>query len=223
MHARILVVEDDPRIGGSVVAGLIRAGFDAVLAADGCAGATLLANETFDLVVLDLMLPGRSGFELLRAWEGRHSVPVVVLSARTDLEDRLRVFELGAVDFLPKPFYVEELLVRIRARLGATPAAVPRQVLTFEGCELDRDARQARLDGVDLGLTTHEFNVLWVLAAAPGRAFTRSQLAERALPEDGERLERTVDSHVYRIRRKLGHAGGRLQTVFGVGYRWDGA
>lgn len=220
MDARILVVEDDPRIGGSVVAGLIREGFDAVLATTGAEGAALFEATRFDLVVLDLVLPERTGIELLKAWEGRSSVPVVVLTARTDLEDRLRVFELGAVDFLPKPFYLEELLVRIRARLGVRGDPTPHRVVHFGDCELDQDARQVRRKGEDVGLTANEFNVLWVLVSAPGRAFTRGQLAERALPEDGSRLDRTIDTHVYRIRRKLGDAGDQLQTVFGVGYRW---
>ncbi|MEN0063595.1 MAG: response regulator transcription factor [Myxococcota bacterium] len=218
--SRILVIEDDPRIGAQVVSGLIREGFDATLAADGALGKERFREEPFDLVVLDLMLPGSNGFEILRTWEGRTSVPVIVLTARTDLEDRLQSFALGAVDFLVKPFFLEELVARIRARLGVR-ATEPTRVLELGACAVDLDARDVRREGTSLGLTAHEFNVLATLVTAPGRAFSREQLAAKALPEDSERLERTVDSHISRIRKKLGPDGALVRTVFGVGYRID--
>lgn len=218
--SRILVVEDDPRIGAQVVSGLIREGFDATLASDGDQGRTRLLGEAFDLVVLDIMLPGADGFSILETWEGRSSVPVIVLTARTDLEDRLRSFALGAVDFLVKPFYLEELVARIRARLGAR-AIEPTRVVRLGACDVDLDARDVRREGMSLGLTAHEFNVLSTLLMSRGRAFSREQLARKALPERGERLDRTVDSHISRIRRKLGDDGALVRTVFGVGYRVD--
>lgn len=221
LPSRILVVEDDPQIGPEVVSGLIREGFDAVLAADGDRAAGLLRGDPFDLVVLDLMLPGLGGFELLEIWEGRTSVPVIVLTARRDLEDRLRSFELGAVDFLPKPFFFEELLMRIRIRLGLRTVDRPRRTESIGRCEVDLDGREVLRDGVSVGLTAHEFNLLAVLVGQPGRAFTRDLLAERALPENGMRLDRTVDTHISRIRRKLGDDGQAIRTVFGVGYRFD--
>lgn len=221
---RILVVEDDPVIGPQVVAGLLPEGFDAVLAADGPTGRALAASERFDLVVLDLMLPGEDGFALLDAWRDRSSFPVIVLTAKTNLPDRLRSFELGAADWLPKPFFLEELVVRIRTRLGQLPAAAPRRTLELEDCVVDLDARAVTREGEVLSLTPVEFNVLAVLATNPGRAFTRVQLADRALPDGSERNDRTVDSYVYRLRRKLGPAvAARLRTLVGVGYRLDEA
>jgi len=217
---RVLVGEDDPRIGAQVVSGLLREGFDATLASDGEQGRAWLLDHAFDLVVLDIMLPGADGFSLLEAWEGRTSVPVVVLTARTDLEDRLRSFALGAVDFLVKPFFLEELVARIRARLGAR-AVEPARIVALGGCEVDLDAREVRRDGASVGLTAHEFNVLATMVAARGRAFSREQLAAKALPDRGDRLDRTVDSHISRIRRKLASDGALLRTVFGVGYRVD--
>lgn len=217
---RILVIEDDPRIGAQVVSGLLREGFDATLAPDGDQGRAWLFEDDYDLVVLDLMLPGTDGFEILETWEGRSSVPVIVLTARTDLEDRLQSFALGAVDFLVKPFYLEELVARIRARIGAR-AVEPARVVALGACELDLDARDVRRHGTSLGLTAHEFNVLATLVTARGRAFSREQLAAKALPDRGERLERTVDSHISRIRRKLGDEAELVRTVFGVGYRID--
>ncbi|MEM6926274.1 MAG: response regulator transcription factor [Myxococcota bacterium] len=220
VSSRILVIEDDPRIGAQVVSGLIREGFDATLASDGDQGRSWLFDESVDLVVLDIMLPGADGFSILESWEGRSSVPVIVLTARTDLEDRLRSFALGAVDFLVKPFYLEELVARIRTRLGARQVE-PSRVIEIGTCAIDLDARDVRRDGASLGLTAHEFNVISTLAMSRGRAFSREQLATKALPERGDRLERTVDSHISRIRRKLGPDGAMVRTVFGVGYRID--
>jgi two-component system OmpR family response regulator len=215
---RVLVVEDDPRMGPSIVAGLTRAGFDATLAADGDRGLELSAGERFDLVVLDLMLPGRSGHELLEAWSGRLGAPVIVLTARTELDSRVRSFEGGAVDFIPKPFWMEELVLRVRARLGVS-APRPDRRLSLGEVALDLDAREARRGEEALGLTAHEFNILALLVERAGQVLTRGQIADRALPMEGDRIDRTVDSHISRIRKKLGPEGGCIATVYGVGYR----
>jgi len=222
--ARILVVEDDPSIGPRIVAALIRADYDAVLAADGTEGAVLFQGQSFDLVVLDLMLPGQDGFSLLQEWRDRSSTPVIVLTASTHLDARLRSFELGAVDWLPKPFFTEELIARIRTRLGSGPITSPRREHRVGSCVLDLDGRRVLRGDEVLALTAHEVNLLTLLVASPGRAFTRVQLADRALPADGSRTDRTVDSHIYHIRQKLGSADGALvQTVYGVGYRYTAA
>ncbi len=220
--ARILVVEDDPPIAAGIVRGLQRAGFEVELASDGERGAALGLAGGFALTVLDLMLPGQGGFEVLEVWRGRLSTPVIVLTARTDLESRLRAFELGAVDYLPKPFWVEELVARIRARLRLAREPGPGRAVAWDEVVLDLDARTVQLAGAPLALTAHEFNVLAYMVERPGRAVTRQQLAEAALPVGGDRSDRTVDSHIARIRRKLGKpGGGRLATVWGIGYRFD--
>lgn len=218
---RILVVEDDPPIAAGVVRGLTHAGFAVELASDGARGAALGLAGGFALAVLDLMLPGQGGFEVLDQWRGRISTPVIVLTARTDLDSRLRAFELGAVDYLPKPFWIEELVARIRARLRL-PAPAPARTAAWDDVVLDLDARAVSVAGAEVALTAHEFNVLAYLAERPGRAVTRRQLAEAALPAGGDRSDRTVDSHIARIRRKLGRPGGlRIATVWGIGYRFD--
>ena len=217
----VLVVEDDPAIAAGIVRGLRGAGFAVELAHDGRRGAELALARPFDLVVLDLMLPELGGFEVLELWRGRLSTPVIVLSARTDLDSRLQAFAGGAVDYLPKPFWIEELLARVRARLRLPDAAAPTRTFSWDGALLDLDARTVSLAGEPLGLTAHEFNVLLYLVERPARAITRRQLAEAALPAGGDRSERTVDSHVARIRRKLGPAGARIATVWGIGYRFD--
>jgi DNA-binding response OmpR family regulator len=219
--SHILVVEDDLSVVQGLVGGLQRAGFKTSLAMTGDEGLRRILHEAFDLVLLDLMLPDKSGFEILEAVQSRSSIPIVVLTAFSELPARLRSFESGAVDFVPKPFFMEELVARIRARLPLLDSR-PRRELSIGDVMVDLDARIARRGDVDLELTAHEFNVLAYLMQRPGRALTRPQLAEAALPEGGDRLERTVDSHVSRIRKKLGpEAGARLKTVWGIGYRCE--
>jgi DNA-binding response OmpR family regulator len=219
--ARVLIVEDDPPIAAGLVRGLQHAGFAVELACDGERGAALGLGGGFDLVVLDLMLPGQSGFTVLEQWRGRLSTPTIVLTASTDLDPRLRAFALGAVDYLSKPFWIEELVARIRARLRIDVAA-PTRTVAWDDVLVDLDARTVLVAGAAPGLTAHEFNVLVYMVERPGRAVTRQQLAEAALPAGGDRSDRTVDSHIARIRRKLGKPGGqRLATVWGIGYRFD--
>ena len=218
---RILVVEDDLSVVQGLVRGLHRAGFDVSVAMDGVEGVRKALDEPFDLVVLDLMLPGKDGFEVLDGWRGRLSVPVLVLSARPELEARLRSFDLGAVDYVPKPFWMEELVARIRTRL-ALGAEASRRVVAFAGVTVDLDARRVTRGDLEIPLTTHEFNVLAWLVERPDRAVSRQQLAEHTLPEEGDRQERTLDSHVSRIRKKLGpDAAACLRTVWGIGYRFS--
>ena len=219
--ARILVVEDDAPIAAGLVRGLKLAGFQVTLATDGLLALEEAERERPALVVLDLNLPGKDGFELLEAWQSRLRVPVIVLTARQELEARLRSFGLGAVDYLAKPFWMEELVARIRARLHLQEET-PRRVLRWDDVSLDLDAREASRDGTGpLSLTRHEFDVLAYLVERPGRALTRAQIAQHALPPNEERDDRTVDSHVARIRKKLGPAGARIRTSWGIGYQFD--
>jgi DNA-binding response OmpR family regulator len=214
--AHILVVEDDAGIAGSLVRSLKQRGYTVELETDGAAAAARnLAG--FDLAVVDLGLPGKDGLELLRGWQGRSSTPVVVLTARSGLDERLQSFQLGAADFLAKPFFIEELLARIEARLGRT-VAPPAQQVSFLGVCVDSLARTVTLPGGALApLTAHEFNVLRYLVERQGRAVTRSQLAEATLRDEGVDA-RTVDSHVARLRKKLGAAGAAIVTIWGIGY-----
>lgn len=214
---RILVVEDDLHAVQGLLSGLRRHGFDVSVVMDGADAAERVLEGGFDLVVLDLMLPHRSGLEVLEALRGRDSTPVIVLSARTELAARLDSFRLGAVDYVAKPFFVEELVARIRARLALRETG-PRRIVEIGGVRVDLDARRATRDEVDLALTGHEFNVLAWLAERPDRAVSRQELAEHAL--GGEQItERTVDSHVSHLRAKLGDDGRRIETVWGIGYR----
>lgn len=217
----VLIVEDDLGVAQGMIRGLHEAGFETSYAGAGDVGLERILGEPFDLVLLDLMLPGRHGLEVLEAVRTRVSVPIVVVSARTELHSRLESFAAGAIDFVPKPFFLEELVARIRTRLELHTDST-RRVLPLGDVEIDLDARIVRRGDVDLGLTTQQFNVLAFLRQRAGQAVTRARIAEHALPEDGERFDRTVDSHVSRIRKKLGsEAGQRIRTVWGIGYRCD--
>ncbi|MCA9520495.1 MAG: response regulator transcription factor [Myxococcales bacterium] len=220
MKPRILVIEDDHSVRIGIVRGLAQAGFDVEWADNGERGVELALGGEFALIVLDLMLPERDGFDLLESFRGRLSTPVIVLTARTDLTTRLKSFSLGAVDYQSKPFFIEELLARIRARLRLESEAA--RIVELADVRVNLDARTAEREGADLALTRHEFNILAYLLERPERAVSRRALAEHALPEAGDRFERTVDSHISRIRTKLGpSAAGQLKTVWGIGYRFD--
>jgi len=219
---RVVVVEDDPSVAAGLVRGLRLAGFEVELATDGTTGARLAMADEIDVVLLDLMLPARSGFEVLEMLQRRPAVPpVIVLSARTELGDRLRAFQLGAVDFVPKPFWVEEVVARIRARLHTPEAPRASRVVEWAGVVVNLDARTVTVDGEPVALTRFELDLLAYLVQRPGRAIPRAQLASQALGPLDERTERTVDSHLARIRKKLGPAAAALSTVWGIGYRFD--
>jgi two-component system, OmpR family, response regulator len=220
MGARLLLVEDDSALAAGLVRGLKQHGFEVELLATGADAARAALAGKHDLVVLDLMLPEQDGFAVLEQLQHRSSPPVIVLTARTGLEDRLASFRLGAADYLGKPFWIEELLARIRARLGLD-VVEPSRVLRFGALTLDLDARKVTVDGAQVKLTRTELDVLVYLAQRPGRAVPRGQLAEHVLPSLEEGDARTVDAHVTRIRKKLGPAGARVATVWGIGYRFE--
>lgn len=219
----LLLVEDDHALAAGLVRGLREAGFEVELFTTDADVAHAAITGKFDLVVLDLMLPEHSGFEVLEQLQHRSSPPVIVLTARTDLDDRLRSFALGAADYVGKPFWIEELVARIRARLGlgARPDATKR-VLRFGALAIDLDARQVALDDAPVKLTRTEYDVLAYLAQRPGRAVERGQIVEHVLPSLEDVDARTIDAHVTRIRKKLGASGARIATVWGIGYRFDG-
>ncbi|MBX2801519.1 MAG: response regulator transcription factor [Myxococcales bacterium] len=217
---RILVVEDDVNVVQGLLSGLRRSDFDVSVAMDGARAMALATSESFDLVVLDLMLPEQSGLEVLGAMRGRVSTPVIVLSARTELQARLDSFAAGAVDYVGKPFFIEELVARIQTRLALHQDG-PRRTVVVGSTTVDLDARKAWRDGLDVKLTAHEFNVLAWLAERPNRAVSRGQLAEHVLGTKGHRADRTVDSHLSRVRRKLGPDATHIKTVWGIGYRFE--
>ena len=216
---KLLVAEDDAAVAANLVRGLRAQGFVVELATSGRQAREAIVRFAPELVVLDLMLPELSGLALLEELSGKAHPPIIVLTARTDLNERLRCFELGASDYVPKPFFLEELVARIRARLVRRPEA-PRRILRFADVELDLDRRSVTVAGEDAGFTRHELDLLAYLAQRPNRAVTREDLAERAILGRDAPEPRTIDSHLGRVRRKLGAAGSHVVTVWGIGYRF---
>ena len=222
-RGRILVVEDDPRTSASVVLYLRHAGYEVCHEVDGQAALARAATWLPDLLILDLMLPGLDGMEVCRSLRRSGEVPIIMLTARAGEEDKLRGLESGADDYVTKPFSPRELVARVAAVLRRVKPAGP--VIRSGEVEVDTALRQVRRAGEIVPLTAAEFRLLEVMAAAPGRAFTRSELAERAFGHDHDALERTIDVHVMNLRRKLEPDRSRrtsmIATVFGTGYRFE--
>jgi DNA-binding response OmpR family regulator len=221
--ATILVVDDDPIVRDVVVRYLERDGHRALVAEDGDRADELLRREQLDLVVLDVMLPGKDGLELSRSIRSRSSLPVILLTARGEEADRIVGLELGADDYVTKPFSPRELAARVRALLRrASALADPRSNLAFGDVTLDGDARQVRKAGEEVALTAREFDLLWFLAANPRKVFSRDQLMASVWGYEPALDSGTVTVHVRRLRTKVEDDPARprhLQTVWGVGYR----
>lgn len=217
MNPRVLFVEDDEKLAKGVVAALTRDGLTVTHVADGDAAATV-DPKGFDLVILDLMLPGTYGLDLLKRYRSRSDVPVLILSARDDASDKVRALKLGADDYVTKPFFPEELVARVRARLRR-PTIERSGVLRAPGLVLDPEARTLHTDAGSVELTRAELDILAVLMRRAGAAISRSALVEAALDPSAGGTERTLDVHVSRLRKKLGPAGEQIETVWGIGYK----
>jgi DNA-binding response OmpR family regulator len=224
-HARVLVIEDEPGILDFVSRGLQAEGFTVVGALDGGQGERLALAESFDAVVLDLMLPTRSGMEILASLRRvRPSVPVLVLTARGDVEDRVAGLEAGAVDYLVKPFSLAELIARVRAQLRVF-AQASSSTLSAEGIELDLLTRRVRCNGVAVTLSSTEFELLAQLLRHSGRVLTREQILSSVWGYQHDPMTNVVDVYVGYLRRKLGtrERPAPIHTVRGVGYRLGSA
>jgi two-component system response regulator MtrA len=219
MPARILLVEDDEKLGRQIVEHLQGAGLEAAWLREGTS-ALSVEPQGFALLVLDLMLPGAHGLDVLKHWRGRCDVPVLVLSAKQDAQVKVRALELGADDYMTKPFWPEELVARVQARLRRPQLARAGRV-ECGPIALEPAARRAWVGADEVDLTRVEFDLLHALACRPGAAIARAWLVEHVLPVERDGTERTLDVHVSRLRKKLGAAGPRLHTVWGVGYRLD--
>lgn len=230
----ILVVEDDHQIRRVVQGYLEQAGHRVLAVADGETGLALALSEKPALIVLDLMLPGLDGWEIARRLRRNNdpavaNIYILMLTARVEEADRVEGFTVGADDYLVKPFSPRELTARVQAalrRLDPLATATAAHVLTRGGLRLDPAYRTAKLNGVDLALTTVEFDLLHALMRQPGRPFTRDELLNVVqLDSDAGAYERTIDVHIKNLRQKLGGSGRHsrfIETVHGVGYRFVG-
>jgi len=221
MSFRVLLIEDDARLAGMVVHYLGEAGFRATVAATGAAATPLLRSESFDAVILDLMLPDMDGLELCRRIRAESSIPLLMLTARGDPLDRVVGLELGADDYLPKPFEPRELLARLRAILRRQRDPAPGDVLRFGRLEIDRAGRLVRLDGEAKPLTGYQYTLLVALAERAGRVLSRDALMDLTKGSALEEFDRSIDVHISRIRAAIeddAKKPRRILTVRGAGY-----
>jgi two-component system response regulator BaeR len=220
--ARILVVEDEPKMAALVADYLRAAGHEAECLADGRDVVDAYRRHRYDLVLLDLMLPGRSGLDVCRDLRAFSDVPIVMLTARVEEADRLLGLDLGADDYISKtPFSPREIVARVKAILRRSRAADLAEPVVLS---IDEDGFRASYAGTALDLTPIEFRLLKTLASAPGRVFSRDALLDKLHADQRAVTDRAVDSHVKNLRRKLEAAGAGpdcIRSIYGVGYRFD--
>ena len=224
--AKILVVDDELKIARLVRDYLIEAGFDVVTANSGTAAVASARTEKPDLVILDLGLPGMDGLDATRAIRSHSTVPIVMLTARSDETDRIVGLELGADDYVVKPFSPRELVARVKAVLRRAAGEVRSDVIRADDLVIDVANYTVDRGGQRLVLTASEFELLRILASQPGRVFTRSQLLDALHGVSFESYERAIDAHIKNLRRKLEPDTSHpryIITVYGVGYRFSDA
>lgn len=223
MTREVLVVDDNEKIVGVLTAYLEQEGFAVRVAHDGPTAVAEVARRVPDIALLDVMLPGIDGIELTRRFQREHGLPVILVTARSEEVDRLIGLEVGADDYISKPFSPREVVARVKAVLRRSDGArTANGAMQVGGLEIDADRRAATVDGAPVDLTRTEFDLLAAMAAHPGRVYSRLQLLEIATGDAFEGYERTVDAHVKNLRKKLGEDPKHpryVHTVFGVGYK----
>lgn len=217
--ARILIIEDDTDINNAAAEYLRRRGCACDQAFSGTEGLRLWREGGYDLLLVDLMLPGLSGDELVEEVSGR--TPIIVVSARTELSGKVALLTSGADDYLTKPYALEELWARVQVQLRHASAAPVREELRFRAWELDLEAMTLTAAGQPVSLTAHEFKIVALLAGRPKRVFTKQQIYEAVWQEECAVEDKTISVHISNIRAKLRPSGtdGYIQTVWGIGFR----
>jgi two-component system, OmpR family, alkaline phosphatase synthesis response regulator PhoP len=221
MAKKILVIDDEPKIVEICSDYLHAAGFDIITSGDGLDGLVLARAQKPDLVVLDLMLPGMDGLDLCRTLQHESKVPIIMLTARIDETDKLIGLELGADDYITKPFSPRELVARVRTVLRRASGDSSSEVIRAGSVTLNRARYEAELSDRTVVLTMTEFELLATMMSQPGRIFTRAQLLNAVRGVAFESYERAIDSHIRNLRRKL-EPGDYIVTVHGVGYKFEG-
>ena len=223
----ILLAEDEADLNALVARQLGQEGYEVVQAFDGPGALSAIDDQMPDLVILDWMMPGLDGIAVCRRIRERHVVPVLMLTARSEESDVILGLEVGADDYLTKPFRMRELMARVRAILRRKEMLVEsrsvsdKDTLITDGITIDASAREALVAGRPLELTPKEFDLLALFVGHPGRAFSREYLLERVWSSDYEVTDRTIDTHVQRLRKKLGEEAAAIRTVWGIGYKFQ--
>jgi len=221
MSDTILLVEDDTRLAGMVSDYLGESGFDVTHAETGVAGIDLQTAKGFDAIILDLMLPDIDGLEVCRTIKAHDTVPIIMLTAKGDPMDRIIGLEIGADDYLPKPFEPRELLARLRAIMRRGKPSAEDSTLRFGQLEIDPAAMNAHVNGRLCDLTAHQFNLLHIMAKSAGRVLSRDGIMDALKGEDLEAFDRSIDVHISRIRSQIEDnpkSPKRIITVRGAGY-----
>jgi len=224
--SKILVVDDELKIARLVRDYLTEAGFDVTLASTGPSALAAARSQRPDLVILDLGLPGMDGYDVTRSIRAQSSIPIIMLTARSEETDRIVGLELGADDYVVKPFSPRELVARVKAVLRRTGGEVATEVIRVKDLVIDIPHRRVERDATRIDLTTTEFELLRILASSPGRVYTRGQLLDSIRGVSFESYERAIDAHVKNLRKKVEPVPGRpvyLITVHGVGYKFADA
>ncbi|WP_372797667.1 response regulator transcription factor [Pontiella sp.] len=219
---KILIVEDDRRIAAFIRKGLKELGYTLEVCHDGNEGFQMAQSVSYDVILLDIMLPGRDGLSILRELrEANNPVPVILLTARSGLDERVEGLNMGADDYLPKPFYMEELIARIMA-VSRRNAGDPLNVVQHGNLTLNLISREVRQGNETLELTSREFSLLELLIRSPGRVYSRTQLLEHVWGYDFDPRTNVVDVYIRRVRGKIDapDAPSQIETVRGVGYRF---
>ncbi len=221
MSKQILLIEDDERLGEMVRQYLEKAGFRVHHAMSGQAGLVHHETQPVDAMILDLMLPDMDGLDICRKVRAKSQTPILMLTARGDAMDRIVGLELGADDYLPKPFEPRELLARLNAILRRSAGEATADVIRFGSLEVDRGSRQVRLNGAPVAITGHQFDLLLVLAEHAGRVMSREQIMDQMRGDSLEAFDRSIDVHISRIRQAIEadpKNPRRIITVRGAGY-----
>jgi two-component system response regulator BaeR len=221
MSRKVLVVEDEQKLARLLLDYLQQSGFETMSVADGTEVVALVRQQSPDMILLDLMLPGKDGLELCREIRTFSSVPIIMVTARIEEIDRLLGLELGADDYICKPFSPREVVARVKAVLRRSDRDTALQTT---GLHLDEACYRATLDGKELELTAVEFKLLQFLAANPGRIYNRQQLMDRIYPDERIVSDRTIDSHIKKLRKKIADVSAAtelIHSVYGVGYKFD--
>jgi two-component system alkaline phosphatase synthesis response regulator PhoP len=221
MPKKILIIDDEPKIVEICRDYLHAAGFDILTSGDGIQGLALARSQKPDLVVLDLMLPGMDGLDFCRSLQHESNMPIIMLTARIEETDKLIGLELGADDYMTKPFSPRELVARVRTVLRRASGDSSSEVIRVGNLELDRARYQVILPNRTVALTATEFELLATMMSQPGRIFSRSQLLTAVRGVAFDSYERAIDSHIRNLRRKL-EPGEYIITVHGVGYKFEG-
>jgi two-component system, OmpR family, alkaline phosphatase synthesis response regulator PhoP len=215
---RVLVVVDDPKTRALLALHLQGDGFEVLVAEDGVTALQIARDRQIDAVVLDQMLPRMDGLQISRMLRSQIQIPIVLITARSVEDDGLFGFDIAADDYVTKPFTPGEIASRLRALLRR---AADDDLIEAGEVIVDRMRRQVHVSGAEVHLTPNEFLLLEVLARSVGRTFTRHELASRAFGDRYEGMDRTIDVHIMNLRKKLGTAGKSIETVFGIGYKFD--